>query len=793
MTTTLLIVPLEDTVVFPTMDVTLPVDVGDEERVLLVPRHEGSFASVGTIARVADRVRLPGGVRGASLEGVSRGIPGAAAADQRGQLRVEVTEVPDETPVDGRTRTLERELRATYDEILEMRGDDGRVGSFLRAITEPGALADASGYSPDISFQDRVRLLETTDVTERLELALELQRERLAELQVRRRIREDVEGGAQKQQREYFLRKQLESIRRELGEDEGDVIGEYRGKIEDAGMPDEVREQAERELGRLERSGEQSGEAQTIRTYLDWLIAVPWSERSEERLDPANAREVLDADHAGLEDVKDRIVEYLAVKKLREDRFGVSSSGARELAPRTTSHAGAILTLIGPPGTGKTSIGESIARATGREFVRMSLGGVRDEAEIRGHRRTYIGALPGRLVRALRDAKTMNPVIMLDEVDKVGADWRGDPSAALLEVLDPAQNHAFRDHYLDVEIDLSEVLFIATANVAETIPGPLLDRMEVIRFDGYTVAEKTAIARDYLWPRQRERNGLLEDEVTVSDDVLELVVREYTREAGVRNLERELGTVLRKTATKIAAGRYGRPDEGRPDQNAGPDARRSNPVPVEIDVDVVRDALGRQKVFQESAVRTAVPGVATGLAVTGVGGDVLFVEATSMDGKGSSLTLTGQLGDVMKESARIALSYARGHAEELGIDARAFDDREFHVHVPAGAIPKDGPSAGVTMTTALTSLLTGRPVRHTVGMTGEVTLQGRVLPIGGLKQKVLAAHAAGLTDVILPERNRQDIDDVPADVREQMTFHPVMTIGEVLDVALEPAPVAHRA
>ena len=782
MTTTLLIVPLEDTVVFPTMDVTLPVDVGDEERVLLVPRHEGSFASVGTIARVADRVRLPGGVRGASLEGVSRGIPGAAAADQRGQLRVEVTEVPDETPVDGRTRTLERELRATYDEILEMRGDDGRVGSFLRAITEPGALADASGYSPDISFQDRVRLLETTDVTERLELALELQRERLAELQVRRRIREDVEGGAQKQQREYFLRKQLESIRRELGEDEGDVIGEYRGKIEDAGMPDEVREQAERELGRLERSGEQSGEAQTIRTYLDWLIAVPWSERSEERLDPVNAREVLDADHAGLEDVKDRIVEYLAVKKLREDR-GIEAD----------RRSGAILTLIGPPGTGKTSIGESIARATGREFVRMSLGGVRDEAEIRGHRRTYIGALPGRLVRALRDAKTMNPVIMLDEVDKVGADWRGDPSAALLEVLDPAQNHAFRDHYLDVEIDLSEVLFIATANVAETIPGPLLDRMEVIRFDGYTVAEKTAIARDYLWPRQRERNGLLEDEVTVSDDVLELVVREYTREAGVRNLERELGTVLRKTATKIAGGRYSRPDEGRPDQNAGPDAQRSNPIPVTIDVDVVRDALGRQKVFQESAVRTAVPGVATGLAVTGVGGDVLFVEATSMDGKGSSLTLTGQLGDVMKESARIALSYARGHAEELGIDARAFDDREFHVHVPAGAIPKDGPSAGVTMTTALTSLLTGRPVRHTVGMTGEVTLQGRVLPIGGLKQKVLAAHAAGLTDVILPERNRQDIDDVPADVREQMTFHPVMTIGEVLDVALEPAPVAHRA
>ena len=492
-----------------------------------------------------------------------------------------------------------------------------------------------------------------------------------------------------------------------------------------------------------------------IRTYLDWLIAVPWSERSDEKLDPVDAREVLDADHAGLEDVKDRITEYLAVRKLRTDR-GIAED----------KRSGAILTLIGPPGTGKTSIGESIARATGREFVRMSLGGVRDEAEIRGHRRTYIGALPGRLVRALRDAGTMNPVIMLDEVDKVGADWRGDPSAALLEVLDPAQNHSFRDHYLDVELDLSQVLFIATANVAETIPGPLLDRMEVIRFDGYTVAEKTAIARGYLWPRQRERNGLREDEVTVSDETLRLVVDEYTREAGVRNLERELGTVLRKTATKIASAKV--------------------EAPVEIGVDEVRDALGRQKFFQDAAMRTAVPGVATGLAVTGVGGDVLFVEATAMKGK-EDLVLTGQLGDVMKESTRIALSYVRGHAEELGIAEDAFEDREFHVHVPAGAIPKDGPSAGVTMTTALASLLSGRPVKHTVGMTGEVTLQGRVLPIGGLKQKVLAAHAAGITEVILPERNRGDLDDVPEDVREAMTFHPVMSIGEVLDAALEPA------
>jgi ATP-dependent Lon protease len=655
-----------------------------------------------------------------------------------------------------KTRELEREYRAIVEEILELREADERISAFLRSITEAGVLADTAAYAPDISFAQRVELLEQVDVVERLEFAVQLQRERLAEQQVRRRIREDVESDAQKQQREYVLRKQMESIRKELGEDGASVVDEYRQKIDEAGMPDEVREQAERELRRLETMGDSSGEASMIRTYLDWLVAVPWSKRSEERLDPQHAREVLDTDHAGLEDVKDRIVEYLAVRKLRQDR-GIPND----------KRSGAILTLIGPPGTGKTSIGESVARALNREFVRMSLGGIRDEAEIRGHRRTYIGALPGRLVRALRDAETMNPVILLDEVDKVGADWRGDPSAALLEVLDPAQNHSFRDHYLDVELDLSEVFFIATANVADTIPGPLLDRMEVIRFDGYTVDEKTAIARDYLWPRQRERNGLLEEEVEVADDVIKLVVSEYTREAGVRQLERELGKILRKTATKVAA------------QQVEP--------PVTVDVPFVRDALGRQKVFQEVAERTAVPGVATGLAVTGTGGDVLFVEATAMDG-GGDLVLTGQLGDVMKESARIALSYVRSHAHELDIDPAVFEGKMFHLHVPAGAIPKDGPSAGITMSTALASLLSGRPVKHTVGMTGEVTLQGRVLPIGGLKQKVLAAHAAGLTDVIIPERNRADLDDVPEDVREAMTFHPVMTLGEVLDLALEPKP-----
>jgi ATP-dependent Lon protease len=763
--TDLLLVPLEDTVVFPGMNVTLTVDVGDEDRVVLVPRHENEYAAVGTVAEVTDRVRMRGGLRAVTLEGLHRGVIGAAHTDALGRLRAEVDERPDENPPPVETRDLEREYRAVVEEILDLRGADDRVREFLRAISEAGALADTCAYAPDITFTQRVELLETVDVVERLTLSLQLQRERLAELQVRQRIRDDVEEGAQKQQREWFLRQQMNSIRKELGEDEGSVVEEYRTKIEEAGMPEEVRAQAERELRRLETMGDASGEASMIRTYLDWLVSVPWSKRSDETLDPQGAREVLDADHAGLEDVKDRIVEYLAVRKLRQDR-GIPND----------KRSGAILTLIGPPGTGKTSIGESVARALNREFVRMSLGGIRDEAEIRGHRRTYIGALPGRLVRALRDAGTMNPVILLDEVDKVGADWRGDPSAALLEVLDPAQNHSFRDHYLDVELDLSEVFFIATANVADTIPGPLLDRMEVIRFDGYTVDEKTAIARGYLWPRQVERNGLREDEVSVSDDTIQLVVSEYTREAGVRQLERELGTILRKTATRIAAGQA--------------------EAPVEIDVDGVRDALGRQKFFQEAAERTAVPGVATGLAVTGTGGDVLFVEATSMEGgNGNELVLTGQLGDVMKESARIALSYVHSHSDELGVDHDAFKDKSFHVHVPAGAIPKDGPSAGITMTTALASLLSDRPVKHTVGMTGEVTLQGRVLPIGGLKQKVLAAHAAGLTDVIIPERNRADLDDVPEDVREAMRFHPVMTLGEVLDLALEPKskPSLHAA
>src|SRR6478736_5231433 len=675
----LLLVPLDDIVVFPNMNVTLTIDVGDEERVLLVPKHEGEYAKVGTVAEVTETVRLPGGGTAVALNGLHRAIAGAAESDSRGRLFVEADERPDEQPTGDAVSALETEYRAVVEEILELRGDDGRIAAFVRSISDAGALADTSGYSPDLTFEQKVQVLEAVDVAERLELSLAFQRERLALMQIRRRIREDVNTGMESQQREYILRKQLESIKKELGEDETSVVEEFRAKIAESAMPDHVREQAERELARFERMGESSPEAQTIRSYMDWLLAVPWGVRSEERLDPK---------------------------------------------------------------------------------------AIRDEAEIRGHRRTYIGALPGRLVRALRDAKTMNPVILLDEVDKVGADWRGDPSAALLEVLDPAQNSTFRDHYLDVELDLSDVIFIATANQADTIPGPLLDRMEVIRFDGYTTDEKVSIAKGYLWPRQRERNGLREDEVTVTDVVLETVISEYTREAGVRQLERELGKVLRKTATNIAS--------------------ETVEAPVSVDIAVVRDALGRQRFFREAAERTAVPGVATGLAVTGVGGDVLFVEATSIAG-GEKLVLTGQLGDVMKESAQIALSAVRARAGDYGLEDDLFENRSFHLHVPAGAIPKDGPSAGITMATALASLLTGRPVRHTVGMTGEVTLQGRVLPIGGLKQKVLAAHAAGLTDVILPERNRPDLDDVPADVREAMAFHPVMTLGEVLDLALEPA------
>ncbi|HSL68126.1 MAG TPA: endopeptidase La [Actinomycetota bacterium] len=761
------LLPLTTGVVLPGMVVTLTIESDDARtavsaaratggELLLVPRVDSRYARVGTVGKVEDVGSLPSGMEAVVIRGLHRATIGAGVPGTGDATWVQVEPSPDPSETTERARKLAREYRAVLESIVESRGVP-QVAEFLRGIQDPGAMADTAGYSPDLSFEQKVEILETLDVEQRLEKVLAWSREILGELSLKDKIRQDVREGMEKTQREYLLRQQMDAIKKELGEEGGgDVVAEYRRKIEESGMPEGARREAERELGRLEQMSEQSPEYGWIRTYLDWMTEIPWSVRTEDNLDIADARRILDEDHTGLSDVKDRIIEYLAVRKLRQER------GLGEVTGRGS---GAILTLVGPPGVGKTSLGESVARALGRKFVRVSLGGIHDEAEIRGHRRTYVGALPGRIVRGLKEAGTKNPVFMLDEIDKVGSDWRGDPSSALLEVLDPAQNHTFRDHYLEVDLDLSEVLFFTTGNVAETIPGPLLDRMEVIRIDGYTEDEKVTIARDHLLRRQVERNGLHDKEVEVTDDAVRAVVADYTREAGVRNLERELGKVLRKVATRIASG------EATP--------------PVTVDAADVREYLGRPRFFFEAGDRTSVPGVATGLAVTGTGGDVMFIEASRMDGE-PGLTLTGQLGDVMKESAEIALSYVRSHSAKLGIEPERLKGR-FHVHVPAGAVPKDGPSAGVTMVTALASLLADQPVRSTVGMTGEVTLQGRVLPIGGVKQKVLAAHRAGITEVILPKRNEGDLDDVPEMVREEIAFHPVETVDEVLSLALEPA------
>jgi len=768
------LLPLNNGVVLPNMVVTIPLEREDAQAalqaaragdrlVLLVPRVEGRYASLGTVARVEDSRKLPNGVEVAVLQGLYRATVGSAAAGTGPALRVVAQEAYDLNPQSEQARVLAREYKALIENLLEIRGA-GEVVQMVQGIDKPSQLADLSGYSPDLSLERKVEVLTTLDVEERLRRLIEWTREILAEASLKDKIRNDVQEGMDKRQREFLLRQQLDAIKKELGEDGGDVVAEYRRRIDEAGMPDAVRKEVERELGRLERTSEQNPEMGWIRTYLDWMLDMPWNQRTEDRFDVVEARRILDQDHTGLDDVKDRIIEFLAVRKRRDAR-GMGAVGGRG--------SGAIITLVGPPGVGKTSLGESVARALGRKFARISLGGIRDEADIRGFRRTYVGALPGRIALALKEAGTRNPVIMLDEVDKVGQDWRGDPSSALLEVLDPAQNHSFRDHYLDVELDLSEVLFIPTANVVDTIPAPLLDRMEIVRLDGYTEEEKLSIARDHLLGRQLERNGLTPEEVSVSEAAIRRVITEHTLEAGVRNLERALGRLLRKAATKIEAG------EVTP--------------PVHVDGDDVRTYLGRARFHPEAAERTEVPGVATGLAVTGTGGEVLFVEAALMDGA-KGLTLTGQLGDVMKESAQIGLSYVRSHALDLGLEP-GFEEKAFHVHVPAGAVPKDGPSAGVTMVTALVSLLTGRPVRSSVGMTGEVTLQGRVLPIGGVKQKLLAAHRAGLTEIILPHRNEADLDDLPESVRRAMTIHLVKDVREVLDYALEPkaAPLAKAA
>jgi ATP-dependent Lon protease len=757
------VVPLDNGVVLPHMVVTFGIDseptraalaeaaTGDQ-MLLLVPRTGDRYARIGTEAKVEEHGELPDGREVVVVRGLHRAVIGSGVAGSGDALWVEARPAPDPDAYPDDVVELAQVYRALVDNLVESRG--GPSGApFLRGITNAGQLADTSGYSPTLSFERKVEVLETLEVRERLEKLIAWTKESLAEATLKDKIRSEVQEGMEKQQREFLLRQQLQAIRKELGEDGGDIIEEYRQKFDDAGLPEAVRTEVDRELARLEHTPEQNPEHGWIRNYLDWMLDIPWNVRSDDRFDVAHARGVLDADHTGLEDVKDRIIEFLAVRKLRADR-GLGAAGGRG--------SGAIVTLVGPPGVGKTSLGESVARAMGRKFARVSLGGIRDEAEIRGHRRTYIGALPGRIVRAIKEAGKKNPVIMLDEIDKVGADWRGDPASALLEVLDPAQNHSFRDHYLEVDLDLSEVLFIPTANVTDTIPSALLDRMEVVRLDGYTDDEKLAIARDHLVARQQERNGLGPGEVVLHDDAIRKVISDHTREAGVRNLERELGKLLRKTATRIASG----------------DAS----TPVTIGADAVRSLLGRPRFHFEAAERTENPGVATGLAVTGHGGDVLFVEATAMEGE-KGLTLTGQLGDVMKESAQIALSYVRSHARELGIDPN-FEDKRIHVHVPAGAIPKDGPSAGVTMTTALVSLLTGAPVRSTVGMTGEVTLQGRVLPIGGVKQKVMAAHRAGLKEVILPHRNDADLDDVPKSVLGDMTVHLASDVDDVLRIAL---------
>jgi ATP-dependent Lon protease len=777
------LLPLTTGVVLPHMTITLTLETEDAQaaveaaqagdgEILLVPKLEGRYAHIGTVANIEEVGLTPGGrdalvIRGLYRASVGTGVAGTGDATW---VQIEPHLDPAADEVSDRVRELMREYRATIENIVEARGVP-QVAEFLRGISDPGQMADMSGYSPDLSFDQKVEVLETLDVEARLEKVSAWAKDTLAEISLKDKIRSEVREGMEKNQREFILRQQLDAIKKELGEEgEEDVVEEYRRKITEAGMPEGALKEAERELGRLERMSEQSPEYGWIRTWLDWMTELPWSNRSEDHLDIDEARGVLDADHTGLEDVKDRIIEYLAVRKLRHER------GLSDVVEGRGS--GAILTLIGPPGVGKTSLGESVARALGRRFTRISLGGIHDEAEIRGHRRTYVGAMPGRIVRALKDAGTINPVIMLDEVDKVGADWRGDPSSALLEVLDPAQNHTFRDHYLDVDLDLSEVLFIATGNVSETIPGPLQDRMEIIRLDGYTEDEKIAIARDHLWERQLERNGLEASEVNLTDDALRKIIGDYTREAGVRNLERELGKVLRKVATKIAS----RGGEG---STGAAGAAKSRKRKVKVDAKDVREYLGRQRFFFEAAERTSVPGVATGLAVTGAGGDVLFIEATRMEGE-PGLTLTGQLGDVMKESAQIALSYVRSHAQDLGIDPAKLEGR-FHLHVPAGAVPKDGPSAGIAMTTALASLLSDRSVKPTVAMTGEVTLQGRVLPIGGVKQKVLAAHRAGIREVILPKRNEGDLDDVPEQVRDELTFHTLEDVREVLATALNPA------
>ncbi|OBK25651.1 endopeptidase La [Mycobacterium asiaticum] len=760
-----------DTIVLPGMVVPIALDdaaraavdaaqASDSRELLVAPRLEDRYPTHGVVAKILQVGRIAGGGTAAVVRGERRAHIGAGASGPGAALWVEVTEVPD-TETTDEIKALAAEYKKLLLAMLQRR-DAWQIIDYVNSLTNPSALADTSGYASYLSDVQKREMLETIDVGRRLRLLIDWTGEHLAEVEVNDKIAEDVREGMEKTQKEFLLRQQLAAIRKELGElgPEGPEDTAYRARVEAADLPEKVREAALREVGKLERASDQSPESGWIRTWLDTVLDLPWNVRTEDSTDLAAARAILDADHHGLDDVKDRIVEYLAVRTRRAQR-GLQVVGGRG--------SGAVMVLAGPPGVGKTSLGESVARALGRKFVRVALGGVRDEAEIRGHRRTYVGALPGRIVRAIGEAESMNPVVLLDEIDKVGSDYRGDPSAALLEVLDPAQNHTFRDHYLDLDLDLSDVVFLATANVIENIPSALLDRMELVQIDGYTEDDKVAIARDYLLPRQRERAALTEDEVTITDPALRKIAADYTREPGVRQFERLLAKALRKVTTKLA----------------------ENSEPITVDEPDLVSYLGRPRFTPESAERTAVPGVATGLAVTGLGGDVLYIEAGSTEGE-ASLQLTGQLGEVMKESAQIALSYVRSHAAELGVDPTVLD-RRIHVHVPAGAVPKDGPSAGVTMVTALVSMATGRQVRSDVGMTGEVTLNGRVLPIGGVKQKLLAAQRAGLSTVFIPSRNEPDLDDVPAEVLEALTVKPMTDVAEIVAQALESAEAATAA
>ncbi len=791
------ILPLRGTVAYPFIIMPLSIGVPRSTKLIKTAVEEGSLIGlvtskepevdeptfdqlhkVGVVTRIHRVIRSEKDTLQVIVQGIER-ITINEWTETEPFLKAKVSTTPDiiEEGQESEVEALRRRLVELSQSIVEhLPQIPNEVNQFLDQVEDPRIIVYTIASNMNMDIEDQTKLLKEERLTDTMSHLAQLMSKELEILEIGHRIRTDTQEELDKTQREFYLRQQLRAIQKELGEDDDEaIIAEYRKKVEEVGIPEEAKKEVLRELSRLEKLHPQSAEFGVIQTYLDWMVELPWSKLTEDNLDISHARDVLNADHYDMDDVKQRILEYLAVRKLRlERKFDEEPVEAGREQERA---GGSILLFVGPPGVGKTSLGRSISRALGREFTRMSLGGVRDEAEIRGHRRTYIGAMPGRIIQALKRTGSRNPVFMLDEVDKIGSDWRGDPSSALLEVLDPQQNYAFRDHYLDVDFDLSQVMFIATANTLDTIPAPLLDRMELIQLDGYTEFEKIEIAKGYLVPRQIKANGLHNNELEYSNGAIRQIIHDYTREAGVRNLERQIGRVARKIATKVAAGDLPASDSENPP-----------PTPiVALEAEQVSEYLGKPKFHFEAALRTEKAGVATGLAVTTVGGDVLFVEATRMPGK-DRLTLTGQLGDVMKESAQIALSYVRSYADLLGINSRLFNDVDIHLHVPAGAVPKDGPSAGITMVTALVSLLTDRPVRSEVGMTGEISLLGQVLPIGGLKQKILAAHRAGLKTIIFPKFNEADLDDVPEDVRNDMTFHQVETLDEVLIHALS-API----